>query len=54
MNMQLCRQAAAAGQPMTWPQPAALNVPGQRACNLQEWRKRRITVEVDHELPIAG
>ena len=41
MDMQLCRQAAASGQTITWPQPAALNVPGQRACDLQERRERR-------------
>ncbi len=54
MDAEARRQPPAAGQAIAGAQPPALDVGGERTCDLQERWQRRLPIEIDDELPRAS
>ncbi len=54
MDLKARGQSAASGQAIARAQPSSLDVRGQRPRDLQERQERRVTVDLDLELPVAS
>ena len=51
MDTKAGREPAAAGQAVTWTEPSALDIGGQRTRDLQKRGQSGVTVDFEDELP---